>query len=146
MKTNVKITGLSELAVILRHAGERVPDKARKTMHRGADKIVEEARLNAPVDEHNLENSIRKERNYSYRGLLISIEVGGYVNGVNVDEYAMRVHEDYIEDKPGPGTKEKRRANPGRHVGGKFLERALLEQEKKLHASMVEAVMSEWHE
>lgn len=141
MKVDVKVTGIPELMARLRHYSEIVPDKARKTMHRGAAKVVKEAKLNVPVDKHNLEESIRSEVKYEFRGrLTIEILTGGYVGTVNVEEYAMKVHENYNDDTPGKHTIAKRAANPGRYIGRKFLERALDSQATKLHASMVEAV------
>lgn len=134
--------GAKELAALLRYVAEVVPDRSRKVMHRGADKIVEEAKLNAPVDKHNLEESIRKEVSYEDSGRLkIDITAGGFVNGVNVDDYAVEVHEHYREDKPGKGTQAKRDALPGRHVGGQFLERAVEGIEPKLNAAVIQAVI-----
>lgn len=122
----IKVTGVDAVVAELRYKAERIADNARKQMHRQADFIVEEARLNAPVDKHNLEKAIQKKVSYGYRGRLqIDIEVGGIVNGVNVDLYAAEIHENYESMNPGKGTIQKREDNPDRYVGGKFLERAL---------------------
>jgi len=140
-----KPIGIDVIKAQLRNTAEKVSDTARKTMHRGADKIVKEAKLNAPVDKHNLEESIRKVVGYGYRGRVqINIEVGGMINGVNVDLYAVEVHENYWEDTPGPGTLQKRQQNPGRHVGGKYLERAVNDQRPKLEKDVIEAVVRTW--
>jgi hypothetical protein len=145
MKIQLKTSGFDQLYAALNHAAERVSTSARKQMHRGADAIVKEARLNTPVDEHNLEESIKKDVNYGVRGRLqIQIVMGGFVNGVNVDEYAMEIHENYSQMGVGPGTIAKRLANPGRYVGEKFLERAVRDNEKKLTAAMILAVLREW--
>lgn len=145
MRIRVKTHGVEEMIASLRNTADRVSSTARKTMHRGADKIVEEARLNAPVDKHNLEESIRKEVAYGYRGRLeIDIAMGGIVNGVNVDEYALEIHENYEARNPGKGTIAKRNANPGRYVGGKFLERAVETVRKTLSKDMIRAVMREF--
>ena len=141
----MKTQGIPELIVSLRHTGERVADTARKHMHRIADRIVKEARLNAPVDKHNLEESIHKEVDYGYRGRLnISIVMGGVVNGVNVDKYVLEVHESISRMKPGPNTLAKMAANPGRKIGEKFLERALEENQDKLEKALIEGVLKEW--
>lgn len=146
MKASIKTQGFSGLYASLRHAGQRVQENGRKTMHRQADAIVKEARLNAPVDKHNLEESIRKEIDYVQRGRLqITIKMGGFVGGVNVDRYALEVHENYESMKPGPGTLAKMQANPGRIIGSKFLERAIEASRGKLQKAMVEAVIKEWH-
>jgi hypothetical protein len=148
MKASIKVHGVENLRVQLGHAALRVADSARKTMHRGADKIVAEAKLNTPVDEHNLEATIRKEVSYEYRGRLkVTITFGGEINGVNVDQYAMRVHENYegmLRKGPGPGTLAKMAANPGRIIGSKFLERAVTDQKDSLMKKMVSVVLSEW--
>lgn len=146
MKVTMKASGFDQLYVALNHAADRVRDAARKQMHRGADIIVDEAKLNTPVDKHNLERSIRKEVNYGFRGRLqIQIVMGGIVNGVNVDEYAYEVHENYEDMGVGPGTAAKRLANPGRYVGSKFLERAMKDNQDKLQRGMISAVLKEWH-
>ncbi|SER25931.1 Bacteriophage HK97-gp10, putative tail-component [Faunimonas pinastri] len=141
----MRAEGFDQLVIALRHAGERVEDKARKTMRRGADKIVKTAQLYAPVDKHNLEDSIHKEIGYERRGRLkIDIVMGGEVNGVNVDRYALLVHENYSSLKPGAGTIAKRMANPGVYIGEKFLERAMADSEAKLKNAMISAVAEEW--
>jgi len=145
MKITTKVYGAQDLIVSLRNTGKRVVESARKTMHRGADAIVSEAQLNTPVDKHNLEQSIQKEISYGDRGRLeIDIVVGGFVNGVNVDTYAIQVHENYQSMNPGPGTLAKRLANPGRYVGEKFLERALEDQRERFEKVMINAVIKEW--
>lgn len=148
---DIEVHGAEDLILRLRNLAERVPETGRKTMHRGADKIVEEAQLNTPVDKHNLEKSIRKEISYSDTGsgsqgrLQIDIVVGGTVNGVDVDEYSVEVHERYEDFKGvGKGTQAKREANPSRYIGEKFLTRAFEAQRKKLMKAMIDAVEEEW--
>lgn len=143
----MKVSGIEQLLARLRNTADKVPETARKTMHRGADRIVELARLQSPVDLHNLEESIRKEVAYEdgRRGRLrIDIAVGGIVNGVNVDQYAVKVHEAYeisvAPNGPGPGTLAKMRANPGVIIGSKFLERALEKERAKLTRDMIAAI------
>ena len=143
----MKVTGIEQLMARLRNTAEKVPETARKTMHRGADRIVERARLQSPVDLHNLEESIQKNVGYEdgRRGRLrIDITVGGVVNGVDVDLYAVRVHEAYevsvAPNGPGPGTLAKMRANPGVRIGSKFLERALDRERDRLTRDMIAAI------
>ena len=149
MRINLKTRGFDQLYAQLAYTADRVKDGARKQMHRGADRIVTEARLNAPVDEGNLEASIKKEVNYGVRGRLnIMVVMGGFVNGVNVDKYAVEVHENYEgmlkNGVPGKLTDIKRQANPGRYVGQKFLARAIADNEAKIQAAMISAVVKEW--
>lgn len=144
MRASMKVTGVEAVLAQLRYVGEKVPESARKAMHRVADKIVMEARLNTPVDEHNLELSIRKVRKTGFRGrLMLDIEMGGYVNGVNVDIYAMQIHENYDQMGTGQGTIDKRLANPGRYVGEKFLTRALDSVKPKINQEIMSGVMAE---
>lgn len=142
MDIKMGVTGIEEVYVALRHEAERVADSARKTMHRATDRIVREAQLNAPVDKHNLEKSIRKEKvSEGNERLALNVTMGGYVNGVNVDAYAVEVHENYDDARPGPETQAKRDANPGRHVGRKFLERAVAEELPKLEKALISATV-----
>lgn len=140
MKIKMKVSGVNELKAAMRHAAGTVPDAARKQMHRGADRIVKEAQKNAPVDKHNLEESIRKEKSYGDRGRLqIDIVAGGEVNGVNVDEYAVIMHEsDY---NLGPGSQAKQ-AGQQNIVGRKFLERAVDKEAKHMESYTRKSVMT----
>jgi len=140
VKIKVKVSGANELAVAMRHAAGVVPDAARKQMHRGADRIVNEAKKNAPVDEHNLEESIRKEKSYGERGRLqIDIVTGGSVNGVDVDQYAVIMHEsDY---NLGPGSQAKQAGQP-EIVGPKYLERAAMKEAKHMERYAKKSVFS----
>lgn len=140
----VKVTGHKPLAAKIRHAGERASANGRKTMHRKADQAVEIARLMAPVDKHNLEDSIQKVVAYGPRGRLqINIEAGGVVRGVNVTKYAVIVHENY--EKMGPKTEKKQAANPQIRIGRKFLERALKMIEKDLNDAVLKSVLEVWN-
>lgn len=140
----MRMTGAAELQAQLRSVGLLVPANARKVMQSAADQIVKEAKLNAPVDTHALEDSIRQTKSYStFRGRLqIDIDVGGFVDGINVDLYALEVHENYDGRMPGPGTLAKMAANPGRHIGSKYLERAAATVQPKVQPSLIQAVLA----
>jgi HK97 gp10 family phage protein len=140
----MKVYGCEELAGLMKELAGRVPKQGRKILERGAEKIVKEAQLNAPVDKHNLEDAIHMEKGYEGRGRLkVDIVVGGEVRGVDVDRYAMLIHENYEGMNPGKGTIKKREANPGRYVGGKFLERAVDDMMPKIQKQMAEAIIRE---
>lgn len=164
---SMQIKGAKEIAANFRYSAEKVPDGARKAMHRLADKVLKEARLNTPVDTFNLEKSIVKKVSYGGRGRLqIDIEVGGKMldgvvidakknrnlskqqrkRRVNVDQYAAMIHENYSSMKPGDGTIAKRLANPGRYVGEKFLERALKDNKQPIYEGIFRAVMNSLRE
>jgi hypothetical protein len=110
-------------------------------MKRSADRIVKEARLNTPVDTHDLEQSIHARKTYEDNSRRLQIEI---VAGEGLEDYAIQVHEAYetavAPNGPGPGTLEKMKANPDRVIGSKFLERAVQEEQDKLRARMIEAV------
>lgn len=145
MDVRIKASGINDLVGELRHAADRVSDTARKTMHREADKIVKLAKQMTPVDKHNLEESIKKVVSYGDRGRLqIDIEVGGTIRGVNVDKYAVIIHENYDEMNPGPETMKKQQANPQVIVGRKFLERAMTAHEDKLTNAMISETLKVW--
>lgn len=144
MKAGLRVYGCEELAGLMKELAGKVPQQGRKIIDRGADKIVKEAQLNAPVDEHNLEDAIHKEKSYEGRGRLkVDLVVGGQVRGVNVDQYAALIHENYRSMNPGAGTLAKRAANPGRYIGEKFLERAVDDNMPKLIKQMSEAILRE---
>lgn len=137
----MKVIGLQEVRAFLRHGGERVEDKARKVMHRAADAIVKEARINAPYDTGALQDSIHKVVGYEYRGrLAIDVVAGGFVDGVNVGDYATFVHENYDDAHPGIGTAIKRTVYPDHFIGSKYLARALETVQPKLERAMIQAV------
>lgn len=135
----MRALGIEKVKVELRNIGEMVVDNARKTMRASAKRIVKEAQLNAPVDDHQLEKAIHVVRDYGDRGRLeINIEVGGVVDGVNVDDYAALMHEGSYN--LGPASQQKQAANPGRIIGPKFLTRAAEEEEEKLDSKMIAAI------
>lgn len=151
MKAGVRVVGVGSAIVQLRNIGEKVAEGARKRMHRSAEIIVEQAKINVPEDDELLKNSIRIEKSYGVRRRLqIDIVAGGQVvmnpdgRMVNIDDYAALVHEDYegsVANVKGPGekTKKKMAAHPGR-VGSKFLERAAADEEKNLAKQMIGVV------
>lgn len=140
----IKQFGCEELVAQFRSLAKKVPDNARKVMHRETDKIVERARLFAPRDDGELEQAIHKVIGYEGRGRLkIDIEVGGIVNGVNVDRYAALIHENYESMTPGPGTVAKRAANPGVRIGSKFLTRAIKESMPKLNKALITSMIAD---
>lgn len=147
MKAAMRVMNADRVAVELRHIGERVVSTARGAMHRSGERILANAKLNAPVDKFNLEEAIQIVSSRGVRGRLqIDIDVVDSIHGVNVAQYALIIHENYesiaTSDAPDAreGTKQKQAANPGRYVGGKFLERAADEERRKLQPHLVEAV------
>lgn len=136
----MKVTGATQAITRLRSIGTLVPEQARKTMHASAERIVKEARLNAPVEHGNLEQSIHVEKSYEAgRGrLMIDVVAGGIVNGRNVDDYAAVMHESTYD--LGPESLAKQEAHPERLVGPKFLERAAEAEQEPLIGKMVAVI------
>jgi hypothetical protein len=137
------IHGVEQVKSHLRYVADTVPKNARKSFHAAADHIVEESKLNAPHDDGELEDSIHQEVKYEARGRLqIDIVAGGIIRGVDVDQYAVIIHENYegqLKHGPGKNTLAKMAANPGRYIGSKFIQRAIDAEKPRLDRAMVEA-------
>ena len=119
MDIKLKISGAAGVALAMRHAAGKVPNLARKRMHRGANRIVRNARKMAPYLTGALERSIQKVVAYGYRNRLrIDIVVGGG----EVDRYVIQMHEGDYELGPESQAKQDRQKEI---VGPKFLERAV---------------------
>jgi hypothetical protein len=99
----------------------------KEAVEAGAKLIEEEAKINAPVDTHNLESAIHiSERRTRSGNYAVDIECSGIGDdGRDVAEYAMEIHEHYQSYHPGEGTLEKRAEYPDHYVGEKFMERAV---------------------
>jgi uncharacterized membrane protein len=147
VKMKVKVTGMASARMMLRSVGEKVPDTARKQMHRSAARIVKRAQLYVPEDEGNLKNSIRIEKSYGVRGRLQIDVVAGDTTVFNaagkeidLNQYAWIIHENYSAMNPGEKTQAKRAANPEAYIGEKFLERASEEERVALERNLVDAI------
>lgn len=146
--SKVVVTGIQENRLELRQLGLNAVDGASKQMRRAANNIVETAKEYVPEDSSALKNSIRVEADRSgINGRLqIDVVVGGQIvdrdNGdvfmadVNLDQYALIIHENYEAYKPGPRTLAKMAGPNGSKVGSHFLSRAAEEEEEKLRKQM----------
>lgn len=148
MDTSWQLFGFGAVKAALRNVAEKVPENARKVMHRGADRIEKLAKLQCPHDTGDLEESIRQETTYEAKGrLAIDVLFGGEVNGSNVDDYGLEVHENYenmpgiATHGPGKNTLAKMAENPGVLIGSKFLTRALETVEPKLRLAIIDALV-----
>jgi hypothetical protein len=117
--------------------------EAKKVMREGAKEIMEASRQMCPVDLHNLEEAHHIEEIRSSRdNLELEIDVGGFVGGRNVDDYAMVMHESTY--KLGPGSQAKDASNPpDRPVGPQFLSRAVDLFEEKLVEAISQTLVPE---
>lgn len=112
-----------------------------------AQLVVEEARRNAPVETHELENAIvaieERERTILGRFGQTTIRVGVDVSKLDLSlhggyDYSIRMHED-SSYKLGP-LSEAKQAALGNTVGYKFLERALQENQEKVQRAVEAAI------
>jgi len=151
MKVGLTIKGVDQVRAELRHTSSRVVDTARGAMRRAALRIRDEARINAPRDKWNLEEAIQIVRTVGERGRLqLDIDIVPTINGVNVAQYALIIHENYnsiiVEPNDNPmaraGTKEKQAQYPDHVIGEKFLERAAEKEQQTLTKHLVSVVTS----
>ena len=140
----VVVTGMEGLLVSLNNIADRSSRGARSELQKGAIEIRNLARRMAPVDEGNLEESIKEG---SFRGVdgrnVYTVEVDETVvssTGGVVGDYAERMHEgDY---HLGLKSEVKQAGNPDIYVGRKFLERAMEDLDDEIKRK-VEAKVSQ---
>ncbi len=151
MKAGMRVTGVGHVQGMLRNIAKRVPDAARGQMKRSAARVVDLAQKLVPEDEGLLRDSIRIEKTYGGHGRLqIDIIAGNKsatkANGrqINLDQYALLVHEAYetavAPNGPGKKTKAKMMANPTLKIGSGFLFRALQTESEAFERVMVQVV------
>jgi hypothetical protein len=147
----MKVKGTGELMLLLRQGGPRAVRRAREQIKREGERIASRARDLAPVDykgqsrqdppRRELERSIRAERFYEdNRRLAVLVNVGGVVDGVDVDVYAVQMHEGLAPYGSGAFEKGPASKAKGPDVGGKFLERAFNERAPHMVADIVSEV------
>lgn len=138
-------TGCDAVILMLRNVAQKVPENARKVMHKQADAIVVLAKRMAPEDDGELTDAIHTEISKDERGRLqIDIVCGGIVRGVDVDRYAAEIHENYESMKPGEITILKQQIDPSIVVGGKFLDRAAEASRPRLMKAMIEVTQKDY--
>ena len=132
-------------SVMLENIKQSAPRGALAAMRKGAEDIQELAREMAPVEKHNLEESIQiAEDREGARGrtrVFVYIDEGmaaeGRPFGVTVGDYAVYMHEGKY--KLGPKSKEKQSGTSVR-VGRKFLERAADELAPEIFEKVTRAI------
>lgn len=133
----MKATGLAGLANDFRRIADAAVTAAAPVLHAQGEAISARSRALAPIDEGNLEASHDVTTERAGGQVRTTVSVGGIVNGVDVDGYAVRMHEgDY---NLGPLSRAKAEAT-GQPVGQKFLERAFIEQEGKVADAIADAL------
>mgnify|MGYP001037944824 CR=1 FL=1 len=147
----LKVTGISETKARIENDAERSSRAALREVERGAKKIVERARRQAPVDEGNLENAIKilgHDRGGLNRRKRIVVGVDGSMPvperpGKTVGDYAGLMHENlqpYGIFELGEKSRDKQRNNPDVIVGGKFLERAAQDLQQEIAQAVLAAL------
>jgi hypothetical protein len=137
-----------QLAVQLDTASASTRREAKKALREGAKQIMGTSVQQCAIDEGNLEEAHELTIvRLSQDNMEVEIEVGGVVNGVDVDDYAWMVHETQAPygDMPlGPKSQAKNAGNPAdRFVGGKFLERAADEHEDDILNSVADILLGD---
>ena len=123
---------MENLKLSLFRKQSQVDEAVIRAVEQGAQKIMEQARKNVPVDTHNLESAIHiKDRRTRRGNHAIDIEVSGIgVDGRDVSEYALIIEEmyDYYVSngiwQMGEKTKAKQ-AVSDTHVGSAYMRRAI---------------------
>lgn len=134
-----KGVGATELGAHFAREGRTTDKKALRHMRAVTKMVMEQSIRNSPVDwkgptkgappGRELEKSHRIREQYGAGGRIeTTIEVGGMVGGVNVDLYAIWLHESFGW-KLGRASQAKMMESPKNKVGPLFLERALAEHD-----------------
>lgn len=117
------------VSLLLEQDGKKAVRGGADLLRKAAQEIANRAVEYAPVDKSNLEQAIHvnEDRGGQNRRVRTYVEVGGVVNGVNVDQYATQMHEGVYNLGPKSVEKAQRTGKP---VGRKYLERAADELEE----------------
>lgn len=128
MGSKLRFRGLTanQLARMLTNASREGREAAFQAMREEANEIKEISIKQSPVDTGELEAAHRLiiNRNQTDKAHY-TIEVGGTINGVNVEDYAEIIHEGIGWTKLGERSMAKQGRVAPYIVGEKFLERAL---------------------
>ena len=130
MPIEVNVSGV---VADLHNMAKRSTRAVRAQLKKEATALKNMSKRMAPVDEHNLESAHQVVKFVDTNDRVgYGVEVGGVVNGVNVDNYALIVHEGLDGKKYGQTPAGRAKASRERvRVGPKFLERALRKMERE---------------
>lgn len=154
----VEVEGTEQLIFLLKQGGAKAMKGAIEQMRKEGAEMRDLAREMAPVDEGDLEKAIKMRETGGgrtgtgqFRRKEIVIEVDGDMPAgtnkegktVTVGDYAYEIHEHMTPAgtrfRLGPKSRAKQDGQ-STIVGGKYLERAVVEKEKGLVNRVVEAV------
>lgn len=143
----LRITGIDQIIAKLENVGDRTTRSARRELDKGAEAIRDLARLQAPVDEGNLEEAIdiKKERTgpHGRKVVYVYVDEDHEAGNKTVGAYYIQMHEGIGWSSLGPKSIAKQLANPGIMVGRKYLERAVDRLEPIIHRRIADAVKKE---
>lgn len=148
MMAQIKAVGIGAVQLQFRNIALKVPENARKVMHRGAEKAAEMARKMTPEDTQALVDSIRVEAGYQqnsgrlYINVIVANKIVTLPSGRTLDlnTYALIIHETYSSMNPGDGTLAKMAANPDVIIGEGFMTRAADAVRPKIEQEMIQVV------
>lgn len=127
---------------------KKVQKGSIQALREAANLVVMAAKLNAPVDEGDLEGAISAMEDRSRTALgrfgVTTIKVGVDTSKLDLDsrkgyDYSIRMHED-PNYKLGPLSEAKQATLAGVTVGYKYLERALKDNERLVRQRMEAAI------
>lgn len=152
MRPTIDIKGVGHVSGMLRNIAKRVPDAARGQMKRSANRVVKMSRIMVPEDTGALRDSIRIEKSYGTHGRLqidiiagnMTVHKGAGGKEINLDQYALLVHEAYetavAPNGPGKKTKAKMASHPNIQIGSGFLFRAIQKEAESFERVMVQVI------
>ena len=147
MKIGMKTQGWGTVDLALANVGRRAPANAARSLRRAVIRIRDRAEDYTPEDEGHLAESIRIEEVKIGRRIQFSVVVGNDTvtkhNGreVNLNQYALIIHESYSQFQPGPNTLDKMARVGADKVGERFLERAVQDDKQLYEYDIFEALM-----
>jgi hypothetical protein len=159
-KQTHEIKGLEKVQKALANGQQEIIDAAKKGLLRAALHLQARAQALAPVDTHNLENSIKANENVKQGADYLRAEVTANANTKNketgqIESYAKKVHENMDYQGPNVGGSRSQAQGPdtikkGSSIvessdgtaGGKFIERPL-KNKPEVYAKIVNAALEE---
>lgn len=133
-------TDAAHLGATFHREGQLAGKRCLRHMRQVAKLVMDQSIRNSPVDwkgysskdppGHELEKSHRVEEQYNNSRIEATVLVGGMVGDVNVDLYAVWLHDSFGWDL-GRASAAKSMASSKNKVGPLFLERALAEYDSE---------------
>lgn len=119
---------------------------AARSLERSANRIAKRAQSYTPIDTEDLMNSIRVVKKRGARGrnefVVIMGDMIGAQRGIDIDQYALVVHEFYElwASTIARRAEERERGGPADKRGGHFMTRALADDRELATHDMIEVI------